>query len=319
MALNVNINVQAESLRSTDSQLRQAQRHDLSRKTDQVKTAEKASKLILPQSQQNPKTPPNTRPSPSSTANPKSPTNSSGNSLVLTPTASSYTSPIQRPQRVSQQLSARRKDGGEFDFAVFLSESNFLDGESGANRSVQYQLGNYVRISGESLETTPADYYSLQSPAWKVPIFDKENKVIQVRLDWEKSQNCGGRNNFIQSASTKVAIVAQKKMTIKARVDGKGEKQSRNFEVMIVYLSGRSGTTRPLLESTSPGGLLGCVPGGAVIYRANTDGLNLSVNESVATFDVSIPKAGLFFLNFFFSTVDSLFHIDCYYDITLEF
>lgn len=106
MALNVNINIQAESLRSADNQTRQAQRHDLSRKTDQARITGKALELSSPAYGQNAKNPFNQTRS-SQRQNNGKPTEQAA---IISPSPS-YAKPAGEPQRISQELSARRRGG----------------------------------------------------------------------------------------------------------------------------------------------------------------------------------------------------------------
>jgi hypothetical protein len=129
------------------------------------------------------------------------------------------------------------------------------------------------------------------------------NQGRTIRFNVENDAFCGGINPNTQSGTATATIVtgAQGYRFVPTMV-GMGEQEDPGYDAMYLYFNGSQ-----LVYARAPGGNLGCVTSAPVVQ----------VPSSIP-FQTLAPNSSYSFVADF-STLDELYHINCYYELNLAF
>jgi len=129
------------------------------------------------------------------------------------------------------------------------------------------------------------------------------NSGRRIRFTVQDSGNCGGVNNFTQRGTATATIITGADVyKFNPTLTGFGEAEDPGFENMRLFLNGTL-----IRRATSTGGDLGCVP-------------SVPVNQIILVpgpYIIPANTSTVFTLEF--STSDSLFHINAFYELDLFF
>jgi hypothetical protein len=196
------------------------------------------------------------------------------------------------------------------DIALLFTEDNFLQSSFSGNLG-SYTIGKYLQLSRETPTPSPVDIKDVNNPAWKILNVSDRRDNIHVRLDWETSSNCGGSNNRVQSATLTIVTNWVINRLINFEIDGRAEAQNTGFEALMLSINNKL-----IFSSQSEGFEDGCKSAIPVIYTffgARPSG------KGLAKFSALTGPEQLTFIRFNLSTVDTLFHVDAYYDLKINF
>ena len=155
--------------------------------------------------------------------------------------------------------------------------------------------GSVIYISWPTLTTTGL----VAGPGgWTVT-----NGGRTIEYDIQDSANCGGPNPNIQTGiATSTFVTGPSAYLFNPVLSGLGERQAPgNFERMRLLLNGVE-----IIRAASPGGNLGCAPGGPVIITTLVPGPYTLPAGTTNTFTLD------------FTTGDALYHVDCFYRCELN-
>lgn len=137
----------------------------------------------------------------------------------------------------------------------------------------------------------------------------QSNRGKRVRFDVQDSLNCGGLNNNRQYGEAIATInTSISNYEMSWAIEGLGEAEAPLYESLKFYLRNiTDGTPEILLaEANAPGGGLGCAMAA------------VTVNNIVIP-PVSLDAFKNYRLRVTFDTLDNLFHVGAYYQISLRF
>ena len=131
---------------------------------------------------------------------------------------------------------------------------------------------------------------------------------LQIRYVIQDSENCGGCNSNIQSGTATATInTGLSSYYFSYNLTGIGEFQDTGYEQMVLSINGGSYVNELLVFATSQDRDLGCTEFGPVIQNILVPPPILLAADTEYTFNLD------------FSTNDALFHVDCYYECSLNF
>jgi hypothetical protein len=197
--------------------------------------------------------------------------------------------------------------------ALLFTEDNFLQSSFSGNLGL-YTIGKYLQLSTETPIRPPVDIKDVNNPAWKILNVSDRLDNIHVRLDWERSADCGGSNDRVQSAALTIVTKGVINRLINFQIDGKGEAQNILYEVMELNINNRR-----IFRSGSQGGEDGCTSAIPVIYSFFESSPTLSISQGVARFSAFTGPEELTFIRFGLSTRDPFYHVNAYYDLKINF
>lgn len=143
--------------------------------------------------------------------------------------------------------------------------------------------------------TTTSNIASIDGDGWTI-----SEGGLCARIDINDSQNCGGPNSSTQSATASVTFNTAYDYDLSANLTGLVELEDVGFETLSVFVDGVM-----VMSAASAGGSLGCIPGPPNVVDVVMQPYPLS--------------AGLHTINIDFTTVDSLYHVDSFYKLCLDF
>lgn len=119
----------------------------------------------------------------------------------------------------------------------------------------------------------------------------------------QDSSNCGGPNPNVQTGlAISTFVTGPTAYSFNPVLSGLGERQAPGiYEVMRLYLNNQE-----IIRASSPGGGLGCAPGGPVVIDILVPGPYTLPAGTTNTFRLD------------FSTGDAAFHVDCFYRCELN-
>lgn len=131
-------------------------------------------------------------------------------------------------------------------------------------------------------------------------VLSNNNKTIRYNV--ERSPNCGGSNSNIQSGkATACIITGPNNVIMNINYDGLVEQQDAGFEVINITLDGTQ-----VARGSSVNLNLGCTMGPPTKIPANILPITLIANR-------------VYKLLIDFSTVDSQYHVNAYWQVDLSF
>jgi hypothetical protein len=134
------------------------------------------------------------------------------------------------------------------------------------------------------------------------------NNGLQIRYVIQDSQNCGGCNPNIQSGTATATInTGSASYYFSYNLNGIGEFQDSGYEQMVLSLTGGTYNNEMLVFATSQDLDLGCSDFGPVIQTIAVPPPILLLPNTQYEFSLN------------FSTNDPLYHLNCYYECSLNF
>jgi hypothetical protein len=162
---------------------------------------------------------------------------------------------------------------------------------SGFNACVNGKCSTPIAISWDNVQVSGV----LAGGGW---IISNEGRTIRFIV--EDSANCGGQNGQIQSGNADAVITLSADYNFVPEIIGVSELQDAGFENMLIIVDGVS-----VISATSTNLNLSCDMGPSVSTELVTLPLRLGAGQH--TFSLS------------FTTADSLFHVNAFYELNLVF
>ena len=143
--------------------------------------------------------------------------------------------------------------------------------------------------------TTTSNIDNTNGDGWSV-----SEEGLCIRLDINDSQNCGGPNSSVQGATATVTFNTAYDYDLSAVLTGVAELQATGYEVYQVQVDNVL-----VLSAASAGGGFGCTPGPANVIDNVMQPYMLVAGSHTIEID--------------FSTRDTLYHINSFYELCLSF
>ena len=130
------------------------------------------------------------------------------------------------------------------------------------------------------------------------------NQGRTIRFNVEDDAFCvdGGNPNTQSGTATATIVTGAQGYRFVPTMVGFGEQEDPGFDAMYLYFNGSQ-----LVYARAPGGNLGCVTSAPVVQVPSTIPFQTLAPNSSYSFVAS------------FSTLDALYHINCYYELNLAF